>query len=168
MEDILINSLESDLEWFKKKSLSQFKASYIQGKDARLPAKFHVSIFGPFEGTPAGKNIICALEYYRPALNAYACLKASKTEENKNISKYFFDAGISYFFEWHDRKESVISYLAFMRNNTDSSKQLAIIKAKLTSPSTTAYALEKAHPEDMPRKTAQKVIKQLQEFLKQE
>jgi len=166
MEDIFLKSLKDDLTKFDELALDYLRAEYLPMQESRLTAKYHVVIHKAFDGTPEGKILIDSLEYFSPALSAYACFKASKSEGNKDAARCFFDAGISYFKEWHDRKESVLAYRAFMRGNTDESIQLKIIKAKLTDSRVTGYALER--DSIAPKKTAEKVIKQLKKYLNHE
>lgn len=167
MENIFLKSIKDDLDKFEESALELLKVEYCPGGDERLPAKYRVALsFTPWEGTPAGKNILNSLEYFSPALWAYACFKASKNEINKDAAKCYFDAGISHFQEWHDRKESVLLYQAFMRANTDRALQLTIIKAKLSDDKVTGYALERDNV--APKKTAEKVIRQLKKYLNQE
>lgn len=165
MEDLFLKSLEKDLGEFKTSFLNNLSATYIDNIDKRLSPKHHVKIFMSWSGTPKFKSIFKSLEYFSPAIKAYACFKSSKTEYRKEVESCLFDAGISYLSEWSDRKNSVIEFLAFQRANQDETKQLAIIKERTNNPRTTAYAIDKA--DIAPRKTARKVIIEFEKYFNQ-
>lgn len=163
VEDIFLKSLGDDLNCFSEAALEYLKAECHSKKEPRLSAKFHVVIHTSFGGTPQGKGVITSLEYYAPALSAYACFKSSKDASAADGAQYLFDAGIDYFHEWHDRKKSVLAYLAHMRTNANESVQLKIINEKIKSPDVTGYALDRNSI--APKKTADSVIKLLKKYL---
>lgn len=159
VEDIYLKSLAKDLGCFKQIALDFLKAEIIQGVDARLSKKYHVSILKCYKGTPSNKDIFYSLEYFSPALSAYACFTASKNSKDKNDCQIYFGAGVEFSSEWSDRKKSVEYYLAFMRTNTDPEEQYKIILQYFKNKNVTGYAINKADIAN--KKTAEKVLKKL-------
>jgi len=91
---------------FDQSVFENLKAEY-EPVDTRFPAKYHVVIHVP-PAAPAREQDV---EYFSPALNAYACFKSSKNEPNSEAENCFFEAGIAYFFEWKERKKSAAAGL---------------------------------------------------------
>lgn len=174
-EDVFIDALLRDLGDFKSYALDFCRAE-VHDKNEKTQALLrrgykkselahcNVSITKCFKGTPANASILSSLEYYSPALSAFACFKSAKELVSGDDWSTLFDAGVHYHFEWIERKKSVEAYTRMKRTGkADVDSQYKIIEAYLTDKGVTGYAIEKADIAD--KKTAENLLKQIKELL---
>lgn len=161
----LLGLLAKDIGEFFDQSVFENLKTKLLLADARLPAKFHVEINAPLAVPDRNKDVVCTIEYFSPALNAYACFKSSKNEPNSEAANCFFEAGIAYLFEWTERKKSVKAWLALDRTNVKKLNQEIVINEFVSDTAVTSYTVWKKNNENIVQeKSAKPLLERLKNF----